>query len=118
MVFIQYDCRALASSKIPSPEYVKADICALPKTRGKHKVQTMAKKTSDTGPISTRKPQLKATVGALQLSPSTGAVRLLLRLCLLYQGLQLLLLLKNLEKIEQERHVVMLPPQILRFPLL
>ena len=36
--------------KIHSPEYVTADICALPKTKGKHKVQTLAKKTRDTGP--------------------------------------------------------------------
>jgi hypothetical protein len=75
-----YSPRGTRHVKIHSPEYVTAYICALPKTKGKHKVQPLAKKTRDTGPISTRNPQLKETVGALQLSPRTGAVRLILRL--------------------------------------
>ena len=51
-----YSPRGTRHAKIHSPEYVTADICALPKTRGKHKVHTLAKKTRDTGNLYKKPP--------------------------------------------------------------
>ena len=118
---IQYDWinsspRHTRLFKIHSPGYISAHICALAKIWSEHWPRKHGPYSQSLQETST-----KTNTGCIAaFSPRIGAVtvRLLFRLCLLYQGLQLLLLLENLEEIEQEWHVVVLPPHVLRLPLL